>query len=89
MSITQIPFAEGEARLDWLGLTEALALAEDIAGKSPSAIRAAKRLIEVAESKSRAEVLLEESAEQVELIGKPDQIEVIAAQMQGRKPEFK
>ena len=70
-------------------LTMALSLAEEIAGKSPSAIRAAKRLIEVAECKARAEVLLEESAEQVELIGKPDQIEVISAQMQGRKPEFK
>jgi len=70
-------------------LTEALALAEDIAGQSPSAIRAAKRVIEVAESRPRADVLLEESSEQVNLIGKPDQIEVIAAQMQGRKPEFK
>ncbi len=70
-------------------LTEAQALAEEIAGKSPSGIRAAKRLIEVAETKPRAEVLLTESEEQVELIGKPDQMEVIAAQMQGRKPEFK
>jgi len=70
-------------------LTEAIALAEDIAGNSPSAIRAAKRLIDVAETKSRAEVLLAESAEQVELIGKPDQMEVVMAQMQGRKPEFK
>ncbi|MCG7518774.1 crotonase/enoyl-CoA hydratase family protein [Ruegeria sp. Ofav3-42] len=70
-------------------LSEALALAEDIAGQSPSAIRSAKRLIEVAESKSRTEVLIEESSEQVELIGKPDQMEVIAARMQGRKPEFK
>ncbi|WP_420586482.1 crotonase/enoyl-CoA hydratase family protein [Ruegeria sp.] len=70
-------------------LTEAQALAEDIAGRSPSAIRAAKRLIDVAETRPRAEVLLAESAEQVDLIGKPDQLEVIAAQMQGRKPEFK
>ncbi|KIC43787.1 enoyl-CoA hydratase [Ruegeria sp. ANG-S4] len=70
-------------------LTEALALAEDIAGKSPSAIRAAKRLIEVAESRDRADVLLAESSEQVDLIGKPDQMEVVMAQMQGRKPEFK
>ncbi len=70
-------------------LTEAIALAEEIAGKSPSGIRAAKRLIDVAEAGSRQEVLLEESAEQVKLIGKPDQMEVIAAQMQGRKPEFK
>ncbi len=70
-------------------LTEAIALAENIAGQSPSAIRAAKRLIEVAETQSRAEVLLAESSEQVDLIGKPEQIEVIAAQMQGRKPQFK
>ncbi|RBW56252.1 crotonase/enoyl-CoA hydratase family protein [Ruegeria sp. A3M17] len=70
-------------------LTEALALAEDIAGQSPSAIRAAKRLIEFAEAKPRTDVLLEESAEQAELIGKPDQMEVIAANLQGRKPEFK
>ncbi|WP_170416616.1 crotonase/enoyl-CoA hydratase family protein [Ruegeria atlantica] len=70
-------------------LTEALALAENIAGQSPSAILAAKRLIEVSEAKPRAEVLLEESAEQAELIGKPDQMEVIAANLQGRKPEFK
>ncbi|WP_424832900.1 crotonase/enoyl-CoA hydratase family protein [Ruegeria sp.] len=70
-------------------VTEALALAEDIAGQSPSAIRAAKRLIDVAETKSRTEVLLEESSEQVALIGKPDQIEVVTAQMQGRRPEFK
>ncbi len=70
-------------------LTEALALAEDIAGKSPSAIRAAKRLIDVAETRDRAQVLLAESSEQVDLIGKPDQMEVVMAQMQGRKPEFK
>lgn len=70
-------------------LTEALAIAENIAGQSPSAIRAAKRLIEVAETQPRADVLMAESAEQVELIGKPDQMEVVMAQMQGRKPVFK
>ncbi|WP_170770023.1 crotonase/enoyl-CoA hydratase family protein [Ruegeria lacuscaerulensis] len=70
-------------------LTEAIALAEDIGGRSPSAIRAAKRLIDLAETQPRAEVLMAESAEQVELIGKPEQMEVIAAQMQGRKPVFK
>ncbi len=70
-------------------LTEALALAEDIAGKSPSAMRAAKRLIDVAETQDRTDVLLAESSEQVDLIGKPDQMEVVMAQMQGRKPEFK
>ncbi|MES0864646.1 crotonase/enoyl-CoA hydratase family protein [Ruegeria sp. SCPT10] len=70
-------------------LTEALAIAENIAGQSPSAIRAAKRLIEVAETRGRQDVLLAESSEQVDLIGKPDQMEVVMAQMQGRKPEFK
>jgi enoyl-CoA hydratase/carnithine racemase len=70
-------------------LTEAIALAENIAGQSPSAIRAAKRLIDMAETQPRADVLMAESSEQVELIGKPEQMEVIAAQMQGRKPVFK
>jgi len=70
-------------------LAEALTMAQVIAGKSPSAIRAAKRLIEVAESAGRADVLMAESGEQAALIGKADQMEVIGAQMQGRKPEFK
>lgn len=70
-------------------LTQALALAEEIAGKSPSAIRAAKRLIDVAESHGRQDVLLAESAEQGKLIGGPEQMEVIAANLQGRAPVFK
>lgn len=70
-------------------LAEATALAQEIAGKSPSAIRSAKRLIELAESEQRTDVLLAESQEQAQLIGKPDQMEVIAAQMQGRAPVFK
>lgn len=70
-------------------MTAAFALAEEIAGKSPSAIRAAKRLIDIAESQSRQDVLLAESAEQGKLIGKAEQMEVIAANMQGRKPDFK
>ena len=70
-------------------LADARALALQIAGKSPSGIRAAKRLIDVAETQDRAAVLMAESAEQVELIGKADQMEVIAAQMQGRAAVFK
>lgn len=67
----------------------AMELAQTIASKSPSAIRAAKRLIEVAEKEPRDQVLLAESRESANLIGKPDQMEVIAAQMQGRAPVFK
>lgn len=66
----------------------ALTLAEQIAGKSPSAIRAAKRLIDVAETNEREAVLLAESRESAGLVGKPDQMEVIGAQMQGRAPNF-
>jgi len=69
-------------------LSAALALAEDIAEKSPAAIRIAKGLIEIAEEADRADVLMAESAEQVKLMGKPEQMEVVSAQLQGRKPDF-
>ena len=70
-------------------LAAAQALAEVIAHKSPSAIRAAKRLIGVAEENRDDAVLLEESRAQAALIGKPHQMEVIAANMQKRAPVFK
>ena len=66
----------------------AQALAQAIAGRSPSAIRAAKRLVTRAYTAPAAEVLLTESREQTDLIGKPDQMEVIAANMSGRAPVF-
>ena len=67
----------------------ALAMATVIAGKSPSGTRAAKRLIAVAESGAgQAEVLMQETVEQVALIGKPHQMEIIMANMQGRAPKF-
>ena len=82
--------------LDWGLVTEvskeplatALDMAAVIAAKSPSAIRMAKALILQAETMGEAEVLLAESRAQSELIGKPDQLEVIAAQVQGRAPKF-
>lgn len=70
-------------------LEAARGMAAQIAGKSPSAMRAAKRLIGAAESgKGEDAVLMEESREQAGLIGKPDQLEVIAANMAGRAPDF-
>lgn len=62
-------------------LARAEALAAEIAGRSPSAIRAAKRLIGVAEAAERSDVLMSESREQADLIGKADQMEAIAANM--------
>ncbi|MEM8776329.1 MAG: crotonase/enoyl-CoA hydratase family protein [Pseudomonadota bacterium] len=71
-------------------LARAQALASEIAGKSPSAIRAAKRLVALTESgASEDEVLLAESREQADLIGKPHQMEVVSANMAGRAPVFK
>ncbi|NNK16272.1 MAG: crotonase/enoyl-CoA hydratase family protein [Sulfitobacter sp.] len=70
-------------------LTAAMELAATIAGKSPSAIRAAKKLIHLAETEEAQDVLEAESRIQSKLIGKPDQMEVIAAQMQKRAPDFK
>ncbi|MCZ4269496.1 crotonase/enoyl-CoA hydratase family protein [Rhodobacteraceae bacterium G21628-S1] len=71
-------------------LARAQALAAEIAGKGPNAIRAAKRLIAYAESGANAaEVLLRESEEQAALIGKPEQMEVVMANMQKRPPVFK
>ncbi|WP_319826236.1 crotonase/enoyl-CoA hydratase family protein [Thalassovita sp.] len=71
-------------------LAAAIALAEKLVLKSPSAIRAAKRLIAVAESGvGEAGILLAESREQAALIGKPHQMEAIMANMQKRVPNFK
>ena len=70
-------------------MARAQALAIEIAGKSPSAIRAAKRLCALAETGKEADVLLAESQEQADLIGKPNQMEVVAAAMQKRPAVFK
>lgn len=62
-------------------LARAMEIAGEIAAQSPSAIRAAKRLISVAETAPRAEVLMTEATEQVGLIGTPDQMAAIARGM--------
>lgn len=96
LTYTATPVSAAQA-LDWGLVTEladhpvqaALALAGEIAGQSPSAIRAAKALITKAETLDEAALLLEESRVQIDLIGKPEQMEVVAARMQGRAPVFK
>ena len=68
---------------------EALAFAAEIAGKSPTAIRGAKRLIELAETPaSQHDILLSESAEQGALIGSANQKESVMANMEKRAPVF-
>jgi enoyl-CoA hydratase/carnithine racemase len=67
---------------------EALATAREIAGKNPHAIRAGKRLLNLAEDGSEAEILLAETDEQVALIASPNQVEAVMANMQKRDPKF-
>lgn len=69
-------------------LAEALALAHAIAQKSPDAIRAGKRLLNAAMVPGAAELLLAESREQKALIGSPNQVEAVRANLEQRAPRF-
>lgn len=66
----------------------ALQSAREIAGKSPDAIRAAKRLLNSASFANPAEGLIAESIEQQALIGSPNQLEAIQANIGKRAPRF-
>ena len=68
--------------------TEALKVAREIAGKSPDAIRAAKRIYNVANYRSAADGLMDESIEQARLIGSPNQVEAVMANLEKREPRF-
>jgi enoyl-CoA hydratase/carnithine racemase len=68
---------------------EALAYARDVAGKNPDAIRAANRIFNLGHTATDAELLLAESVEQDKIIGKPNQVEAVRAQMEKRAPSFK
>jgi enoyl-CoA hydratase/carnithine racemase len=67
---------------------EALATAMEIAGKSPHAIRAAKRLLNLSLEANAATVLAQETEEQVALIASPNQVEAVMANLQKRAPNF-
>ncbi|KQW54558.1 crotonase/enoyl-CoA hydratase family protein [Variovorax sp. Root411] len=69
-------------------LAEALQMAHEIAGKSPDAIRAGKRLLNASASHSAAELLMAESVEQKALIGNPNQLEAVKANIERRMPQF-
>ncbi|MGH3263095.1 MAG: crotonase/enoyl-CoA hydratase family protein [Trebonia sp.] len=69
-------------------LAAALALAREIAGRSPHAVRAAKRLLDLA---GRVDLATGFAAEQDEiraLIGSPNQVEAVTARFQKRNPVF-
>jgi enoyl-CoA hydratase/carnithine racemase len=66
----------------------ALALAREIAARSPEAVRAAKRLLNASVQVSLAEGLKLEEETQRSLIGQPNQIEAVRANLEKRDPRF-
>lgn len=70
-------------------LESAMQLAREIAGKSPDAIRAAKKLYEESWHADARTGLALEASLQTELIGQPNQVEAIMANFEKRPPEFK
>lgn len=67
----------------------ALELARGIAGSSPDAVRAAKRLLNLPWESSDAEVLLAESREQQVLLASANHQEAVRAGQEKRRPVFR
>ena len=69
-------------------LTRAMAIAREIAARSPDAVRAAKTLANTTPLMTDAEALMAESLAQMPLMGSPNQIESVRAGMDRRPPAF-
>lgn len=67
---------------------EAMAAAREIASRNPHAIRADKRLCDLADSGDAAAILLAESTEQADVMGTPNQVEAVRANLENRAPRF-
>jgi enoyl-CoA hydratase/carnithine racemase len=68
---------------------EAMKLALEIASKSPDAIRAGKKLLNASRLVSVAEGLKLEAELQKSIIGQPNQVEAVMANVEKRDPNFK
>lgn len=69
-------------------LADAMALAREIAGKNPDAIRGMKRLANAAQYESAEALLMAESVEQEAVIRTPNQREAVMANFEKRAPVF-
>lgn len=67
---------------------DAMVLAREIAGKSPEAVQGAKALLNAAGQRPLAESFLDESRRMGAIIGSSDQVEAVAAHLEGREPGF-
>ncbi|MXU65326.1 crotonase/enoyl-CoA hydratase family protein [Oceanomicrobium pacificus] len=96
LTYTAETFEAPDAR-DWGFVTEladdplarARELAAQVAARSPDAVRTAKALITRSLGADRADVLAAESAAQAGLVGQPNQIEAVMANLQKRDPVFR
>lgn len=69
-------------------VTAALATAREIAGGSPGAIRAAKRLLNLSATCDAAAGLARETAEQAALLGSVDHVEAVRSNLEHRAPKW-
>jgi enoyl-CoA hydratase/carnithine racemase len=88
-----LPASEGAAlglvtRLSNDPVADALAAAREIAGRSPDAVRGAKRLINRLSNAGAAEHFAAEREIIFKLIGSPNQMEAITANFENRAPKF-
>jgi enoyl-CoA hydratase/carnithine racemase len=67
----------------------AMAFAQELAARSPDAVRASKALVDALWSNRTAEGLRLEAELQAALMGAPNQVETVMARMQGREPVYK
>ena len=75
-------------RLEADPLAAAMATAREIAVRSPDAIRAIKRLLNEAVACGASTGLTTETEEQRKLLGSPNQIEAVRANLENRAPSF-
>jgi enoyl-CoA hydratase/carnithine racemase len=66
----------------------ARALAAEIAGRNPEAVQGAKVLLNLAGTRPLQEALEDESRRMEALMGSPNQVESVMAEMEGRPPVF-
>jgi enoyl-CoA hydratase/carnithine racemase len=67
----------------------AMALAHEIAGRSPEAVRGSKRLYNLAIDADTAAILEAETVEQLKVIRQPNQVEAVRANLEKRPAVFR
>jgi len=88
-----LPASEGAAlglvtKLSDTPVDDAMAIAREIAGRSPDAVRGAKKLINRLSNAGAAEHFAAEREIIFKLIGSPNQVEAITANFENRAPRF-